>query len=49
MKLRNFLAHAVKLESAAEQCSDSIADAMETLGNPEVETFFRHLGRLLIA
>lgn len=43
MKLRNFLAHAVKLESAAEQCSDSIADAMETLGNPEVEAFFRKM------
>jgi len=43
MKLRNFLAHAVKLEAAAEQCSDSIADAMETLGNPEVEAFFRKM------
>lgn len=43
MKLRNFLAHAVKLEAAAVQGSDSIADAMATLGNPEVEAFFRKM------
>lgn len=43
MKLRNFLAHAVKLEAAAEQGSDNIADAMVTLGNSEVEAFFRKM------
>jgi rubrerythrin len=43
MRLRQFLAHAVKLEAAAAQGSDSIADAMATLGNPEVEAFFRKM------
>ncbi|MBS1171988.1 MAG: ferritin-like protein [Proteobacteria bacterium] len=43
MDIRTFLAHAVKLEAAAAQGSDSLADAMETWGNREVEAFFRQM------
>jgi rubrerythrin len=43
MNLRTFLAHAVKLEAAAAQGSDSVADAMQTWGNVEVEAFFRRM------
>ena len=38
-----FLAHAIRLESAAAQRSDELADAMETWGNREVEAFFRRM------
>ena len=43
MDIRTFLAHAVKLEAAAAQGSDSLADAMATWGNREVEAFFRKM------
>lgn len=36
-----FLVHAIRLESAAAQRSDELADAMQTWGNREVEAFFR--------
>ena len=36
-----FLTHAIRLESAAAQRSDELADAMQTWGNREVEVFFR--------
>jgi rubrerythrin len=38
-----FLAHAIRLESAAAQRSDEFADAMQTWGNQEVEAFFRKM------
>lgn len=38
-----FLAHAIRLESAAAQRSDELADAMQTWGNREVEAFFRKM------
>ncbi len=38
-----FLAHAIRLESAAAQRSDELADAMQTWGNREVEAFFRQM------
>ena len=38
-----FLAHAIRLESAAAQRSDELADAMQTWGNREVEAFFREM------
>lgn len=36
-----FLVHAIRLESAAAQRSDELADAMQTWGNRDVEGFFR--------
>jgi hypothetical protein len=39
--LQDFLAHAIRLESAAAQRSDELADAMQTWGNRQVEAFFR--------
>lgn len=39
--VHTFLAHAIRLESAAAQRSDELADAMQTWGNTEVEAFFR--------
>jgi len=41
--VQTFLAHAIRLESAAAQRSDELADAMETWGNREVEAFFRKM------
>ncbi len=41
--VHNFLAHAVRLEAAAAQRSDELADAMQTWGNKEVEAFFRKM------
>jgi len=41
--IHTFLAHAVRLESAAAQRSDELADAMQTWGNKEVEAFFRRM------
>lgn len=38
-----FLAHAVRLEAAAAQRSEELADAMQTWGNKEVEAFFRKM------
>lgn len=38
-----FLTHAIRLESAAAQRSDELADAMQTWGNREVEAFFRRM------
>jgi hypothetical protein len=38
-----FLAHAVRLEAAAAQRSEELADAMATWGNREVEAFFRKM------
>ena len=41
--LREFLARAIHLESAAAQRADELADAMQTWGNKEVEAFFRKM------
>jgi rubrerythrin len=41
--VQSFLAHAIRLESAAAQRSDELADAMQTWGNREVEAFFREM------
>jgi rubrerythrin len=41
--IHTFLAHAIRLESAAAQRSDELADAMQTWGNKEVEEFFRRM------
>jgi rubrerythrin len=41
--LHTFLAHAIRVESAAAHRSDELADAMETWGNKEVEAFFRKM------
>lgn len=41
--IRSFLAHAIRLEAAAAQRSDELADAMQTWGNTEVEAFFRRM------
>jgi rubrerythrin len=41
--VQTFLAHAIRLESAAAQRSDELADAMQTWGNREVEAFFRKM------
>jgi len=41
--VQTFLAHAIRLESAAAQRSDELADAMQTWGNREVEAFFRRM------
>jgi rubrerythrin len=41
--VQNFLAHAIRLESAAAHSSDELADAMQTWGNKEVEAFFRKM------
>lgn len=41
--IHTFLAHAIRLESAAAQRSDELADAMQTWGNKEVEAFFRRM------
>lgn len=41
--VQDFLAHAIRLESAAAQRSDELADAMQTWGNTEVEAFFRQM------
>jgi hypothetical protein len=39
--IQTFLLHAIRLESAAAQRSDELADAMQTWGNRDVEAFFR--------
>ena len=41
--IHDFLAHAIRLEAAAAQRSDELADAMQTWGNEEVEAFFRRM------
>lgn len=41
--VQEFLAKAIRLESAAAQRSDELADAMQTWGNKEVEAFFRRM------
>ena len=41
--IHTFLAHAIRLEAAAAQRSDELADAMQTWGNKEVEAFFRKM------
>jgi len=41
--IHTFLAHAIRLEAAAAQRSDELADAMQTWGNKEVEAFFRQM------
>jgi len=41
--LQEFLAQAIRLESAAAQRADELADAMQTWGNREVEAFFRKM------
>ena len=41
--VQTFLAHAIRLESAAAQRSDELAAAMQTWGNREVEAFFRKM------
>lgn len=41
--VHNFLMHAIRLESAAAQRSDELADAMQTWGNRDVEAFFRRM------
>lgn len=41
--IHTFLAHAIRLEAAAAQRSDELADAMQTWGNREVEAFFRRM------
>lgn len=41
--VQTFLVHAIRLESAAAQRSDELADAMQTWGNLEVEAFFRKM------
>jgi len=41
--IHTFLAHAIRLEAAAAQRSDELADAMQTWGNKEVEAFFRRM------
>lgn len=41
--VHDFLMHAIRLESAAAQRSDELADAMQTWGNREVEAFFRKM------
>lgn len=41
--IHTFLAHAIRLEAAAAQRSDELADAMQTWGNKEVEAFFRSM------
>jgi hypothetical protein len=43
--VQTFLAHAIRLESAAAQRSDELADAMQTWGNREVEAFFRKMAQ----
>jgi hypothetical protein len=42
--LQEFLARAIRLESAAAHRADELADAMQTWGNKEVEAFFRKMG-----
>lgn len=41
--IHTFLAHAIRLEAAAAQRSEELADAMQTWGNREVEAFFRRM------
>ena len=41
--IHTFLAHAIRLEAAAAQRSDELADAMQTWGNKDVEAFFRRM------
>jgi hypothetical protein len=41
--IHTFLAHAIRLESAAAQRSDELAAAMQTWGNKDVEAFFRRM------
>jgi len=41
--LQDFFARAIRLESAAAQRADELADAMQTWGNKEVEAFFRKM------
>jgi rubrerythrin len=50
--IHRFLAHAVRLEADSAQRFDELADAMQTSGNHEVESFFRkmaHFSRLHLA